>query len=250
MFSHVSERSRPPSSIPTGETCYLCRMLPSHTYCVDIHTHTLPVEGMAAVYNLPAGQLEEFLQQGGEGCCSSGVHPWEAHAVSSDTLDRLHRRVSHPRIVAIGECGLDKRATASMNVQQEIFARQARFAEEAAKPLLIHCVGCFHELLRLRKEWRPTRLWIIHGFRGKPQLARQLLQAGCALSFGERFNPESVRVTPLDRLFVETDESRLPIDDIYARVARAKRCRPDELLAGKRLLSSLSSPPNGHFVSY
>ena len=69
------------------------------------------------------------------------------------------------------------------------------------------------------KEMKPRVPWIIHGFRGKPESAKQLLNAGLYLSFGEKYNVEALRVTPLDRLFLETDEATCSIHDIYNKVA-------------------------------
>ena len=79
-------------------------------------------------------------------------------------------------------------------------------------------------------------MWIIHGFRGKPELARQALNTGCALSFGEHFNPESVRLTPTGSLYVETDESTMPISEIYHSIGLIKHCNPFDLDAGKNML--------------
>ena len=104
------------------------------------------------------------------------------------------------------------------------------------KPLIIHCVGYFNELLALKKKWNPTQLWIIHGFRGKPELAAQTLKSGCALSYGEHFNAESVRLTPIEKIFVETDESILNINEIYQNIAIIKVCKIEDLNAGIQLL--------------
>lgn len=74
------------------------------------------------------------------------------------------------------------------------------------------------ELFSLRREMRPSQPWIVHGFRGKPELARRLVAEGFYLSYGERFNPASVAVTPPDRLLIETDESQLSLAEIAGRL--------------------------------
>jgi TatD DNase family protein len=86
-------------------------------------------------------------------------------------------------------------------------------------------------LLEIKKQLKPKQLWIVHGFRGKPELARQLLKSDCAISYGEHFNVESVRNTPLDKLFIETDESLQNIETIYNSVALAKGCDSGKLTA-------------------
>jgi TatD DNase family protein len=60
--------------------------------------------------------------------------------------------------------------------------------------------------------------WIIHGFRGKPQLARQLINQGFYISLGELFNPQTATIIPTNRLLFETDESTLDIDTIIERI--------------------------------
>ena len=60
--------------------------------------------------------------------------------------------------------------------------------------------------------------WIIHGFRGKPQLAQQLLNNGFYISLGEHFNPQTVTIIPTNRLLFETDESTLDINTIIENI--------------------------------
>jgi TatD DNase family protein len=102
-------------------------------------------------------------------------------------------------------------------------------AEEVKKPLIIHCVKGLDEIIAMHKETVPQQAWIIHGFRGKPQQAEQLVKAGFYLSFGERFNVESLKATPLERLFVESDESNFGIYEIYRRISQTKGYSIEEL---------------------
>jgi TatD DNase family protein len=88
----------------------------------------------------------------------------------------------------------------------------------------------------MKKRMQPKQAWIIHGFRGKPELAKQLLKMGFNLSFGEKFNPLSVDVTPLNQLCIETDTSFMKIEDIYQTIAGIKACQPSELNAGCQIL--------------
>ena len=84
-------------------------------------------------------------------------------------------------------------------------------------------------LLAEKKKLHPQVPWVIHGFRGKPQEAEQLLKAGLYLSFGEHYNVETLRSTPLDRLFLETDEAICGIDVIYNKVASDLSIEVEEL---------------------
>ena len=70
----------------------------------------------------------------------------------------------------------------------------------------------------MKKDINPKMPWIIHGFRNKPTIAEIYLKAGCLLSFGEKFSPEALDITPTDRLLAETDESEFSIDTIIMRL--------------------------------
>jgi len=199
----------------------------------DIHTHNRVPADYSGIQNLSFAEAEKLFSTTEKGLFSVGFHPWFADEFSVESLSKLEQWALDSRLVAIGECGLDKNSKASMELQLEVFMRQIALSEKAKKPLIIHCVGHFNELFELKKNLKPRQLWIIHGFRGKPQLAQQALKSGCCLSFGEYFNADSVRVTPVEKLFVETDESPLQIDEIYHQIAAIKECDPKNLSAGK-----------------
>ena len=200
----------------------------------DIHTHHLPPKSFPSICNLTVEMVEKMLSTEENCLFSIGVHPWNVDGCSDNQIYQLKNWLCDKRIVAIGECGLDKYAKTSLATQEQIFIQQIHLSEEVQKTLIIHCVGYFNELLAIRKQLQPKQTWIIHGFRGKPQLAKQLLHAGCALSFGEKFNEESVRTTPFDRLFVETDESEESIDFIYHKIAKIKGCAVEDLTASEK----------------
>lgn len=166
----------------------------------DIHTHNLKA-GPDAIINLP---WRSSLPP--EGYFSAGIHPWDTSKVSSEDLAWVESLSKDPRVVAIGEAGLDALRGASLPEQEAIFRRHVELSERAGKPLIIHAVRTLHHIIRLRKELRPSQRWIIHGFRGKPDLARQLLDAGIDISLGMRFNPDTENIIPADRLFRESDE--------------------------------------------
>lgn len=205
---------------------------------VDIHSHKFPANDNWVVYNVPMVQAETVFSSDAKAFFSVGFHPWLIEAFSPERMEKMKDWVNDIRLVAIGECGLDKNSKVLLEKQIDVFEKQITLSEEKQKPVIIHCVGCFNELFDLKKLWNPKQPWIIHGFRGKPQLAEQALKAGCNLSFGEFFNSESVLITPFENLFVETDESNMLIEDIYSNVAKIKNCSVLDLIAGERLLRS------------
>lgn len=202
---------------------------------VDIHTHRLPQMPGAAIVNC---YPETFFPQGG-GWYSVGVHPWHIGRSGSEysgaegfsgSMERvLEGLVRHPQVLAVGEAGLDKLADAPMDLQVEVFRCQARLAEEVGKPLVIHLVKAADELLKVKRDLHPSNPWIIHGFRGKAALAEEYLKHGFYLSFGERYQEAALCQVPACRLFIETDESGVPVGELYARAAEVRGVSVEEL---------------------
>ena len=162
---------------------------------------------------------------------SVGIHPWTLTKENADIQwNALHESIKDKRIVAIGECGLDKLKGPSMELQTAVFKQEAALAEDSSLPLIIHCVKAFNELIQLKKEISPRQSWIIHGFRGKLPLALDCIRHGFYLSIGSHFQENTLKTIPLDRLFIETDESEESIGSIYQRVAETKGISQQELL--------------------
>ena len=198
-------------------------------YFYDIHTHRSlpPAESCRRILNRIVGVDTLFPRDEKLSC---GIHPW--YIQEGDVqLEALKNYLdSSENIVAIGEAGLDKlHSPVSLARQQDIFHQQALLAEEYGKPLLIHCVKAWEEVLREKKSLRPSVPWILHGFRGKGELARQLLREGFCLSFGLHFQPSALREAWPERLFLETDEAEVGIGVIYREASAALGISLDEL---------------------
>ncbi len=192
---------------------------------IDIHTHNaVPAAGIFQIENLMAHE-ERTPEDIPEHACSFGVHPWY---LNNKDLDKLLGSVNSvagfPNLVAIGECGFDKLKGPSVELQRKAFERQIAISEEIRKPVIIHCVRAWEELLLVYKKLKPKMPWLIHGFRGNKELAAQLLSKGIYLSFWFDFimKPESADLLmnlPADRIFLETDGAETDIRDIYNKVA-------------------------------
>ena len=198
--------------------------------CFDIHTHRLPLHPSQAIVSVDASSLPV---DGKIVHASVGIHPWHLTETNVEVQWKAFQAAIEEdrRIVAIGEAGLDKLKGASLEAQTAVFRQEIALAETLCLPMVIHCVRAFNELLKLKKEVRPCQPWVIHGFRGKESVARELLRHGCYLSFGERFQSDALRAVPLDRLFIETDESSVSIETIGLRIAEARGEAPEELAA-------------------
>jgi TatD DNase family protein len=176
---------------------------------LDYHTHNPHVAPGSAIVNLPletVRQPETFQPQAGA-LYSVGVHPWWTDQDVEALLVGVEQLAQYPQVVVIGECGLDSLRGAQIEKQMEVLKYQLHLAERVQKPVTLHIVRTFHQILSLRREISPKQRWVIHGFRGKPQLAQQLLDAGFCLSYGSRYNVDSYRLTPDDRKYHETDEN-------------------------------------------
>jgi TatD DNase family protein len=166
---------------------------------------------------------------------SVGVHPWFlTKSNQAEHLDFVKRYGSEKSVVAIGEAGFDKLKGASIELQIETFEAQVIISENLKKPLVIHCVKGWDELLAAYQKMRPQMPWLIHGFRGKKELAHQLISKGMYLSLWYEFalRPESselLRSISHDRLFLETDGSGVDIRDIYKKSAEDIGFLIDEL---------------------
>jgi TatD DNase family protein len=142
------------------------------------------------------------------------VHPHDAAAIADDTWGELRRLWAHPKVVAVGETGLDYYYEHSpADVQQRHLRRFVREAGRAGLPLVIHCRDAFPDLLRIFREEDAGAIGgVIHCFSGTPAEAEACLALGFALSFSgivtfktaDRLR-EVVRLTPADRLLIETD---------------------------------------------
>ncbi|MDO4180033.1 MAG: TatD family hydrolase [Bacteroidales bacterium] len=181
---------------------------------LDIHTHHPSAEGIRSL-------SPEAFTPADNGYFSVGIHPWEAEKAGEREWGLLEQAIQHPSVLAIGEAGLDKVTTAGFACQQEVFARQIRLSEAVEKPLVIHCVRAFNELIVLKRKHKPRMPWVVHGFRNNANIGRQLLQEGIFFSLGEKYHPDVLPLLPPERLLAETDESPIPIRIIIERMAAA-----------------------------
>lgn len=190
----------------------------------DFHTHDLSSPAGTALVNLPRECLlrPAAFRPAPGGLYSAGVHPWWTDADPAPLLAGLAELLPHPQVTAVGECGLDRLRGGSLSRQLEAFERQAALAERFSLPVVVHCVRAFDVLLRCVRTFRPTTRWTVHGFRGCPALAWQLLEAGLDLSFGPRFNPESLSLVPESRRHAETDDSGVPLAEVVRRMRESE----------------------------
>jgi TatD DNase family protein len=211
---------------------------------IDIHTHKIPAAPGISIVNIilkdksygenitPLETINKFNEP--DIYFSVGVHPWFLSAWENQ-IELLEEIANLPKVIAIGECGLDKTKGITLDKQAEIFNIHIRLSEKLEKPLIIHCVKAYNELIRTRSEMQPKQPWIIHGFSSSPQIANQCIESGMCISLGKVLFNNSLTIRsllqaiPLSRLFLETDENDYTIDDVYQKYATLMEITVDQL---------------------
>ena len=173
-----------------------------------------------------------------------GVHPHDASKVAPETCRRLAELLRHPKVLALGEIGLDYHYDFSpREVQRAVFIEQMRIAADLRKPIVIHTREAWEDTLALiEKHWAPAGLpGVMHCFSGGPAEAERCLALGFYLSFGGILTfpktlelQEAARRVPADRMLVETDAPYLaPVP------RRGKRNEPAFVVETARKLAAL-----------
>lgn len=202
---------------------------------LDIHTHIAnETTGNEAIQSFSlTGQLPNLPTNRP---ISVGLHPWYATLDKLDTeLEILEQIAQQPNVKLIGECGLDRLRGELLTNQLLILERQIALAEKLNKPIILHCVRCFDELMAIKKRLDVKVPMIIHGFNKNAVLGQQLLDKGFWLSFGEAILKENSSTAQLladtDQFFLETDDSEISIATIYEAASNLKKSTLDELKA-------------------
>jgi TatD DNase family protein len=199
---------------------------------LDFHTHSVTNhDNTQSIYNVVLS--EESLSSGADWCekeaISLGIHPWYIEEDNLDFLyDFLRERGKATNVKCIGETGLDKLKGADLKLQESVFSAQIRIAEVLKKPVIIHCVRAFNEIISIQKTIKPKVPLIIHGFSRKSELVKELVSKGFYISFGtDLLNKKHVQDAfaemPLDKFFLETDDKEdIAIQQIYHKAAELK----------------------------
>ena len=187
---------------------------------IDFHTHKQSApDGVITVYN----QLLHEETHIPKHFYSAGLHPWHADKLSNADLSRvLDLHGINSNFIALGETGLDKVCKIPTQIQQDIFELQLNKAVILSKPVIIHCVKAWEEMLEITNHYHVPM--ILHGYNGSDQLTVKLVKRGFFFSIGPMIlNPNTrighaIRYIPISSIFCETDESDQPIQSVYNAV--------------------------------
>lgn len=189
---------------------------------INAHSHTFDAKSIT-VFQGKIGFLDTWF--------SFGIHPWFAD--SSEFSSIFLEPLILPNCLAIGEIGLDKLNGPDLKTQIQVFEKQIELSEQFNLPVIIHCVKAWNELKLIKRRLKPSQTWIFHGF-SKINILEDVLFEGVSVSFGEAMlcNPklmDAASKVPLEKLFLETDESNITIETIYIEFAKAKQITLQEL---------------------
>ena len=190
---------------------------------IDIHTHRANDALSIQILNVFAQDLFEVER---DSPFSAGLHPWDIDLSNpEECIKTIERFAVQKNMLAIGECGLDRIISTDFALQERYFRQQIEIAEKFRKPLIIHCVRAYSDLMKFKKASKSDLPWIIHGYAGNLDITQSLIMHNFYFSAGERLLKDSrkhdvLRAIPPDRLFLETDDGDTSIAEIYSLAAQ------------------------------
>jgi TatD DNase family protein len=191
---------------------------------LDFHHHKRNIPN--GIYN---SKIEETLPSS---YFSIGLHPHEIDENWEEKFQKIKTISLHLNCLAIGECGLDGNIKVDEALQKEVFRQQILWANETQKPIIIHCVKRFSDLIPFQKIAKTPL--IIHGFNKKKSIADEMLKHGFYLSFGKSVLHNVslqaiVKDFPKEKMFLETDDADFEISELYQTVAQIKQTSVEDL---------------------
>ena len=200
---------------------------------INIHTHQHNIDkDFIEIINI---DTEESLNVDVPFLYSVGIHPWNVKHGQRITNDGWHN-LADTKLMAIGDCCIDSACVSDLEQQKYLFLKQIEISEQYRKPMIIHAVRAYSDIISIRKESKAKMPWIIHEFQGNEQTCEQLLRHDeIYLSLGDVLYRNEKRATGLlklitsDRLFLETDVSERSIAEVYEKASLLSGRSLDEL---------------------
>ena len=198
---------------------------------VNLHTHFYTKsDSILEIVNQYPNEFSDKIPS-----YSIGINTWhiDDNSINED-LKIIKSKLSLKECIALGECGLDKRIDKIYTTQIDVFESQLDLLHEFQKPVILHCVASFDEVISCKKNSGLTSPFIIHGFSKNIQVAKQLLNQDFHLSFGKYLlrNPELGEVfqqIPNEKIFLETDTIAESLEEVYTFAAKCKNISIEEM---------------------
>lgn len=201
------------------------------TKFINLHTHQFSnLSDVMEVVNQYPWEFDASIPS-----YSIGIHPWyiDENRLETD-LKIIKQKLQLDECLALGECGLDKRIEISLDLQISVFKQQLEIVKQTNKPIVLHCVAAYDEVIAIKKEMKIVNPMIIHGFSKNEQVAQSLLKNGFYLSFGKYLlrNPDLEKVftfAPENQILLETDTIEESIYQVYEKAAAIKGISVEEM---------------------
>jgi len=203
------------------------------TKFINLHTHTFSnLSDVMEVVNQYPWEFDASIPS-----YSIGIHPWyiDENRLETD-LEIIKQKLQLDECLALGECGLDKRIEIPLDLQISVFKQQLEIVKLTNKPIVLHCVAAYDEVIAVKKEMKIENPMIIHGFSKNEQVAQSLLKNGFYLSFGKYLlrNPDLEKVftfAPENQILLETDMIEESIYQVYEKATEIKGISIEEMKA-------------------
>ncbi len=201
------------------------------TKFINLHTHKFSnLSDVIEVVNQYPWEFDTNIPN-----YSIGIHPWfiDESRLEKD-LEIIKEKLQLTECLALGECGLDKRIEIPMELQISVFKKQLEIVQQTNKPIVLHCVAAFDEVIAIKKEMKIINPMLIHGFSKNEQVAKSLFENGFYLSFGKYLlrNKELEKVfkfAPENQILLETDTIEESIYQVYEKAASIKGISVEEM---------------------
>ena len=165
---------------------------------------------------------------------STGIHPKLIDNAFDDKFKIVSHLASLPNCAAIGECGIDVFSSATVAEQKETFIKHLNLAQQYNKPVIIHCVRAYSEIISALNATHFLLPVVMHSYNGNIQTTQQLIRhENIYFSFSDKcLTPncaasKSLVIIPLNRILIETDNSSSPLKPIISLIAENKRVGED-----------------------
>lgn len=176
---------------------------------------SLPEQGVSYIVNASvdlntAKTAIEYAQTYPHMYACAGIHPENLEGLPDDYLELLTELLKHPRVVALGEIGLDYHWEIPKDAQHRVFEEQLQLAKELDVPVVIHDREAHGDVMELVRKYQPKGL--MHCYSGSVEMLKEVIKLGLSISLGGTVTFKNARVpvevaaaVPLDRLLLETD---------------------------------------------
>ena len=175
----------------------------------------LPKKGVCGVVNnavdlKTAAKAIEFAEKYDYFYAAVGYHPENIIGIPDNYLEKIAELTKHPKVVAIGETGLDYHWDTPKDLQKRVFEEQIKLSLDLKMPLIVHDREAHGDTFDFLRKYKPNAL--VHCFSGSVELMREAVRLGCYVSLGgvvtfknARHSIDVASEIPIDRLLLETD---------------------------------------------